>query len=105
MGKEGYNTTEAMASSDSTLASVDRLNIGSGKAVDLQNERHDLTSDGDIESSTRAPSIQDEKQLYDTVTKDEPQDVIEYPKGFTLALIIIAISLTIFLPSLDMVSD
>ena len=74
--------------------------------------RNPILSDGS--TSTRVLSVQEEEKEETgnaSISKDdeavEPpaQDASEYPQGTSLAFIVVALVLSIFLASLDMVGD
>lgn len=108
-----------MASSNSTLPDVERPGTSSmaSSSLDPEKERRNpMLSDGS--TSTRVPSaLEKEKEEMGnaSISKDdeakaeavEPpvQDASEYPQGTSLAFIVVALVLSIFLASLDMVAD
>jgi hypothetical protein len=99
-----------MNSTTSTLADVDRSNA---PTPFLEPEK-DRAAAGFSDSSTRAPStdLELEKNTVggetDTDTVDagaQPQSEELYPTGVRLGMIVVALVLSIFLVSLDMVSS
>lgn len=97
-----------MDSTTSTLADPDRSNA---PTPFLDPEKHRAAA-GLSDGSTRAPSTDLELEKRDggetdTETVDalaQQQVEEEYPTGFRLAMIVVALILSVFLVSLDMVS-
>ena len=101
-GIKGRNSdiTLAMASPNGTLPGDERPGTSSiaSYSLDPEKERRNPML-GDDSTSTPVPSKNDK-------TKDvEPlaQDASEYPQGTSLVFIVVALALSIFLASLDMV--
>lgn len=104
-------TPGAVASSQTTLAGVERPNTGETPAFGRsppELAKNDAYLSG---GSTRAASVSgalDEKKDAGTGSssiREEPldSDGMEYPQGWTLGMVIVALVLSIFLVSLDMV--
>lgn len=108
---------QAIVSSNSTLPDVERPGTSSmaTSVLDPEKERRNLILSGGS-TSTQVSSVLDEERGESgntsigeegeaKVVEPPAQDANEYPGGATLALIVVAIILSIFLASLDMVDD
>jgi hypothetical protein len=70
-------------------------------------EKSHITNGGPDNTGSRAASVNgllDSKDPERTLTSS-PEDAITYPNGFTFALVVLALMLSMFLVALDMVSS
>lgn len=103
-------TPGAAASSQTTLANVERPSTSETPASGLSPPEHTKQDAYLSGASTHAPSISgdgNEKKGAETGSSlaEEPldSDAALYPTGWTLGMVIVALVLSIFLVSLDMV--